>query len=284
MAILKLKSKGDAVKSLQQKLVKLGYKINPDGDFGILTENAVKDFQNTNGLQADGIVGPITMGVIDAQLSNQQINGIDVSQWNGLIDWNKAATTGYKFFILKCSEGETLRDSRFASNYAELKRLGLNGSAYHFYRFFSDPIKQAQNFLAGNFDFKDGKSLPPIIDIEWQDSTGATNAKIIAERATHVANIKTWLNQLENATGRKPMIYTQKSFWDDIVGAPTGFDAYPLWVVDYNLNHTTPVMPSGWTQWTLWQYSSNSIVKGINGNTDMNRFNGSLNAFKKMLK
>lgn len=281
MKVLKLKSKGVLVLKLQNNLVKLGYALTPDGVFGQQTENAVKQFQRDNGLMADGIVGDVTMGILEDALTRKEYLGIDVSYYNQTVDWNKIKASRYSFAIAKASEGQSYKDPQFGTNYSEMVRLDIMRSAYHFYRFFTDPVVQADNFLGCGFDFSQKNTLPPVIDIEWQDNNGSTNQTIINNRTLYIKNIRKWLDKVEAATGRVPMIYTQKSFWDGIVGAPSGFERYPLWVVDYSRN-AVPAMPSNFPNWVLWQFSSTGAVDGITGMVDLNRFKGSLTALKKL--
>lgn len=281
MKVLKLKSRGVLVLKLQNNLVKLGYALTPDGVFGQQTENALRQFQRDNGLMADGIAGPVTLGIIEEVLQRKEFLGIDVSYYNQTINWNKIKASRYAFAIAKASEGQNYKDPLFGTNYSEMVRLDIMRSAYHFYRFFTDPIAQADNFLSCGFDFSQKNTLPPVIDIEWQDNNGSTNQTIINNRVTYIKNIRKWLEKVEAATGRVPMIYTQKSFWDGIVGAPSEFDRYPLWVVDYSRN-AVPAMPSGWPNWVMWQFSSTGAVDGITGMVDLNRFKGTQQALRKL--
>lgn len=280
MTSLKLKSTGDDVTALQKKLSDLGYHLVADGNFGLLTQAAVMDFQTRHNLMPDGVVGPITMAQIDVAIGSKEIWGIDVSYWNGDVIWESVVEAGARFAIIKSSEGIQYKDPRFARNYSECKRLALPCSSYHFYRFFSDPLQQADNFLQCGFDYSQKSTLPPVIDIEWQDNNGASNSTINTNRATHLANIKKWLDKVESATGRKPIIYTQQSFWNGLLGTPDGFDAYPLWAVDY-ARHTTPQMPGKWSEWTLWQYSASGKIPGMVHEFDLNRFLGTDADFRK---
>jgi GH25 family lysozyme M1 (1,4-beta-N-acetylmuramidase) len=283
MTTLKLKSTGADVNSLQNKLKKLGYSIVVDGHFGPLTQSAVIDFQTRNNLMPDGVVGPITLAQIDKAIASQEIWGVDVSYWNGPVLWENVLASGATFAIMKSSEGEAYKDPRFQTNYSECKRLKIPCGGYHFYRFFSDPVKQADNFLGCAFDYSAKNTLPPVIDIEWQDNNGASNLSISSNKTLHLARIKKWLDKVEASTGRIPMIYTQQSFWNGLLGTPDGFERYPLWVVDY-ARHEKPLVPGKWKNWTLWQFSASGHINGQAGLFDLNRFSGNQANWKALIK
>jgi len=82
----------------------------------------------------------------------------------------------------------------------------------------------------------------------------------------------TWLQTVEQLTGRTPMIYVSPSFWEYYLGNSTAFTRYPLWIANYGVS--SPRVPGGWPTWTFWQRTSTGSVSGISGNVDMNRFNG----------
>ena len=102
------------------------------------------------------------------------------------------------------------------------------------------------------------------MDIEATDGQSA---------ATIQARMRVWLDRIERATGKRPIIYTA-AFMSGSVGS--GFSSYPLWVANYGA--TCPTMPAGWSQWKFWQYTSTGSVAGISGSVDRNQWNGSLTA------
>ena len=190
--------------------------------------------------------------------------GIDVSYYQGTITWASVKASGQKFAITRVSDGMTFADSKFITNWQAIKAQGLVRGTYQFFRPGQDPLGQA-NFLlarvaaAGGFQPND---LPVVMDMETAD--GQTPATIQARM--HI-----WLNRIEAATGKKPIIYTA-NFMSGNIG--TGFSSYVLWVANYGA--VCPLMPSGWAQWKIWQYSSTGSVSGISGNVDVNKWNGTL--------
>ena len=105
--------------------------------------------------------------------------------------------------------------------------------------------------------------LAPVIDVEAAD--GQTPAVVAAK-------VSEWMHVVEAATGRKPIIYTGKYFWNGEVKL-TEFSTYPLWLAAWVTG--CPDTPTAWNKWTFWQYSATGTIPGINGQVDKNVFNGS---------
>lgn len=188
-----------------------------------------------------------------------RLAGIDVSHWQGTVDWTRVAGSGVAFAFIKATEGGDYTDPAFAANWAGAARAGVARGAYHFYRPQTDAAAQAQHFLrtvqprAGD--------LPPVLDVEVTDGRSA---------AQIAAGVRTWLETVERATGRRPIVYTRASFWSGQMGG--GFGAYPLWVAHYGA--AEPNIPGDWDRWTFWQHSDGGRVAGISGDVDLNWFAG----------
>lgn len=185
--------------------------------------------------------------------------GIDVSHWQGAIDWPRVADDGVAFAFIKATEGGDYTDPRFAENWAGAARAGVVRGAYHFYRPQTDAVAQAEHFLR-TVPLRAG-DLPPVLDVEVTD--GRTPATI-------AAGVRTWLETMERATGRRPIVYTRASFWTAQMGS--GFGEYPLWVAHYGV--ARPNVPAGWSGWTFWQHTDAGRVDGIAGAVDLDWFNG----------
>lgn len=281
MKTLKKGSKGPDVKSMQQLLKKLGYTIATDGIFGNDTEKVVIRFQKVNNLAADGIVGANTWTMMnDLQDQPSTITGIDVSHHNGTINWNSVPQDQISFVFCKATQGKSYRDELMAANMNELKRLNFIRGIYHFLTF-KDVTAQDQinNFTTCGIDFQQPGTLPPVLDVEWQQSPGL-NQYILDNRAACVKKTRNWLEAVETTTGRKPIIYTNSNFWKDYLGNPAGFENYPLWVASYRPD--APVLPAGWNDYTFWQYTESGSVTGITGNVDKNIFKAGIKQLKKL--
>ena len=191
------------------------------------------------------------------------VPGIDISYYQGTIDWEAVAADGIAFAFIRVSDGLGHEDSQFADNWSGAKEAGVRRGAYQFFRSDEDAIAQADFLLDAISDLEDG-DLPPVIDVESTDGQSA---------ATIIAKVKAWLDHVEAATGRTPIIYTGRYFWQDNVGS-SDFAGYPLWNAHYGVN--CPDLPDPWSDWTFWQHSTSGEVDGISGGVDSNWFNGDL--------
>lgn len=197
------------------------------------------------------------------------VDGIDVSNYDGAIDWMKVAGAGKKFAIAKATEGTGFHDSTFAANWSGMKAAGVIRGAYHFFHSNEDPVAQANYFLAAVGTLGPG-DLPPMLDLEVADGQSA---------ATVASTALTWLQTVESMTGKKPIVYTYPSFWSS-VGASASFAGYPLNIANYGVN--CPDVVGSWSSWTMWQYSDTGTVAGINAQIDEDHFNGDLAALQKL--
>jgi len=198
------------------------------------------------------------------------IEGIDVSRFQGTIDWAKVAGAGKKFAWIQISRSLTDIDAKFEFNFAGAKANGILRGAYQRFHPGQDVIGQADLFLNKLGPFQPG-DMPPMLDVEDADGLPA---------ATIAAKVKQWIDHVEPVVGVKPIIYTGFFFWRDMVGS-ADFSQYPLWIANYSA--TCPLVPDKWTRWAFHQYSSTVMVPGITENTtDVDKFNGSLDDLKAL--
>ncbi|HSQ65777.1 MAG TPA: GH25 family lysozyme [Polyangiaceae bacterium] len=193
------------------------------------------------------------------------IKGVDVYEGQGTIDWTSVKGAGIDFAITRVSDGTAYPDSTFEANWVGIQKAGMVRGLYQFFRPDVDPIAQADLMFsklakAGGLQSGD---LPPVLDVEVTDGLSASQVQTA---------MKKWLAYVQQKTGRTPMIYTA-AFMSSTIG--TGFSSYPLWVA--NFGATCPLMPSGWTDWVIFQYADHGTVAGIPGTgADMDEYNGSL--------
>jgi len=203
------------------------------------------------------------------------VPGVDVSYWDSGIDWPKVRATGQRFVIIKATEGITYTDPTFGHNWTGAKSAGLLRGAYHFFHCDIDAAKQADYFINAVKAANDNGELPMALDLETNN--GLTNIKI-------VPMVKIWLDAVETAFGRKPIIYSGQYFLQSYLsvaggGPPPWAKDYSLWLAQYPNQYTPgmqPALPRGWFNWTIWQYSDKGDVNGINAKADLDLFNGTL--------
>ncbi|MDB4953725.1 MAG: uncharacterized protein JWO36_1294 [Myxococcales bacterium] len=198
------------------------------------------------------------------------VKGIDVSYYQGTINWAQVKASGVAFAFIRVSDG-SFQDPNFATYWAGSRAAHVIHGAYHFFRPALDPIVQADAFLAKLGTMK-ADDLPPVLDVEAAD--GKTPAQV-------AAGVKAWVNHVKTKLGRPPIIYTGKYFWQDSVGG-VNLTSSPLWHAQYT-TAACPDIASPWTDWAIWQYSSSGSVPGISGNVDVDHWNGDRASFDAFL-
>jgi GH25 family lysozyme M1 (1,4-beta-N-acetylmuramidase) len=199
-----------------------------------------------------------------------RLEGIDVSQWQGAINWSQVKSSGKQFALIRASAGSLTVDEWYASNRSSAKANGLKIGAYHYANPDSaanDALNEANFFLSLATPARG--ELIPTLDVE------VTNGLSVAAMQAWVS---TWLQRVTSVLGVRPMIYTSPSFWTTYLGDTTQFaDAgYRLWIAHWGVDQPRiPASNWGGRGWTFWQYTSSGTVPGISGNVDLDRYNGS---------
>ena len=197
--------------------------------------------------------------------------GIDISHWQGTINWTKVAAAGKRFAYMKASEDTWYVDPTYATNRAQANANGLLVGAYHF----SQPNATIGSATAQADHFLDTATpasgdLLPVLDLERTGGLGQNKL---------IAWVQEYMARIYERTGVQGVIYCSPNFWRTNMGDTTwfsdnGYDV--LWVAHWT-TATTPIVPGGaWggDGWTFWQYTSDGSVPGISGRVDLNRYNG----------
>lgn len=268
MEILQKGSKGDEVLFLQRLLKKNYPSIEPDGDFGKITEAAVKKFQKISHLDVDGIVGPVTFNALSAKFA-PDVFGTDVYRYDKTEkkDFWEDLEKNYWFCFVKSSQGSSKTDPRFAEHFAGLKERTILRGAYHFPLLLNpDVVGEVNCFLnackAGGLNWTDPGVLPPVYDVEPLTEKQAD--EFPNQRKAIIPRMKKWLELVEKKTGRVPIIYTSQRVWDELLGSPKGFERYSLWVANYGTMEK-PKMPSTWKGYAFWQFTDKGTIGGGKG-------------------
>lgn len=193
------------------------------------------------------------------------VHGIDISKWNGDIDWPTAKKSGVSFAFIKATEGKDRIDQRFHEYWRGANAAGVAHSPYHFYYFCSTPDEQADWFIR-NVP-KAAVQLPPVLDAEWNPLSPTCRKR--PPPAEVRAQMQRFLDRLEAHYGKRPIIYTTVDFHRENIAGH--FGNYHLWLRAV-ADHPENVYGR---KWAFWQYTSTGIVPGIDGNTDINVFAGS---------
>jgi lysozyme len=185
-------------------------------------------------------------------LSAGERYGIDVSHFQGVIDWNRVAEDDISFVYIKASEGGTFVDARFATNWAGAGAADLDRGAYHFFTLCTPGDVQARHFLS--VLPKDPSSLPPALDLELPG-----NCEARPDAADVQTQVRSFVRTVEAATSKKIVLYIGGSF-EAAYGIGGKFDE-PRWTPRFLMH------PAG--SWTVWQVGGFATIDGIAGRVDL---------------
>ncbi|MFI5674929.1 lysozyme [Streptomyces cellulosae] len=216
-----------------------------------------------------GVVAHDGQGGVPAGTRAVQTEGVDVSGHQGDVAWQTLWNSGVRWAYTKATEGTYYRNPYFAQQYNGSYDVGMIRGAYHF----ATPdttggAAQADYFADhGGGWSKDGRTLPGVLDIEWNPYGDACYGRT---QSAMVTWIRDFLNRYKARTGRDAVIYTATSWWTQCTGDYVGFAAAnPLWIARYA--STVGTLPAGWSYYTMWQYTSSGPTVG-----DHDKFNGAL--------
>jgi GH25 family lysozyme M1 (1,4-beta-N-acetylmuramidase) len=220
------------------------------------------------------------------------LEGLDVSQWQGPIDWAQVAAAGKRFALIRASAGNLTDDTTYATNRAGAKAAGLKVAAYHYANpcfrdgcdktvrtlddILGDALSEADHFLARATPASG--DLLPILDLEaygqsaWYGGAALTTDELQAW-------VSTWLEEVRSTSGVQAMIYVSPNFWtihmaDSTAFAQAGYKF--LWIAHWGV--AAPRIPAAnWdgNGWTFWQYTNFGSVPGVSGRVDLDRYKGS---------
>ena len=180
--------------------------------------------------------------------------GIDVSHYQGTIDWEQVARAGdVGYVFVKASEGSTIQDDTYNYNVSEARRAGLLVGSYHFFRANTNLDDQLANFTS--LAKRDQQDLLPIVDVEHTNGVGDSEL---------VDRLHQFLEKVTKYYGRRPILYTFVNFYNRYLSGQ-GFDHYPLMVAFYR--DAQPELYDG-RKYIIWQYSSRGRKDGIHGRVD----------------
>jgi lysozyme len=197
--------------------------------------------------------------------------GIDVSHWQGNIDWAQVRAANKKFAFIKVTEDTWFLDNKYATNHTNARAAGLLVTGYHYAQPSLEPgdaVAEAGWFVT-NLNLLSG-DMRPALDLETRNGLDVP---------TMQQWVRDFLAEVYRLTGQHPTIYVSRAFWRDYVGDMTdaALGGSALWLSKWNVNSPDAYVPAsnwGGNGWTFWQYSGTGTVRGISGNVDLDRFNG----------
>ena len=206
--------------------------------------------------------------------------GVDVSLWNGNVNFVKMAAAGANFVFCKASQQIT--DIRFVENWKGARDAGLLRGAYHYLDWRKSEMVQAQLFVS--LLKSDPGELPPVLDLEMNPAPYGLTAALVSGKAWN------FMTFVERELGRTPMLYSGYPYWNSWGSNNISWTHFPFWLAWYEpewyirFRGKGTGAPLPWKNWAFWQYKvgGNGPYYGSSGlNIDMNVFNGSLADLKK---
>jgi lysozyme len=205
---------------------------------------------------------PINFGKLSPK--NYAVHGVDVSRWQGDIDWPTLRTQGANFVYIKATDGGDHLDPMFKKNWREAHQAGLKRGAYHFFYWCRVASEQADWFIR-NVPKVEG-AMPPVIDVEYN---GQSSCKRRLSPEKRREKMQVFMDRLEAYYGQRPVIYTAPDFYADNLRGH--FKNYPFWLRAV-AEHPSKVYPG--RDFVFWQYSGSGLSQGVKGKIDLNVFNG----------
>nr|WP_099592113.1 GH25 family lysozyme [Amylibacter kogurei] len=198
------------------------------------------------------------------------VHGIDVSKYQGDIDWRAVRRSGIKFAYIKATEGGDHLDETFKDNWRGAARAGVKRGAYHFY-YFCRPAYQQANWFIQNVPKSRG-ALPPVLDMEWNHRS--PTCRFRPEPAKVRSEMRVFLDRVEGAYGQRPVIYSTVDFYHR--NELWRVRGYEFWLRSV-ASHPSKIYPN--RPWAFWQYTGTGIVPGVPRPTDINVFSGGTQAW-----
>lgn len=206
----------------------------------------------------------------EARPGRYEVWGVDVSSYQGEVDWPALRSQGVEFAFIKATEGSGSADAYFAQNWEDAQAAGVLAGAYHFFSYDSPGETQADNFIT-QVPVTAG-ALPPVVDVEFYGD----KAQHPPQREAVKEILDPLLERLETRYGQKPILYvTYRTYELYIQGE---YEDYPLWV-------TRPMLAPTDKDWSFWQYSHSARLEGYDGkekHIDLNVFRGSREELEDM--
>ena len=212
--------------------------------------------------------------------------GIDVSKYQGEVDWERVAGEGIQFAFARAVEDKFPADGAdhtFADNFEGMRAAGILRGAYHFFRPRRDAAAQAKLFVSIVGGLKPG-DLPPVIDFEHDGSSKELNLLPVSPKVI-VEGMARWIDIVEDALNRRVIIYTSAEYWILAAGNSKRFRDHPLWIAHWKADR--PMVPTAFDSFIIHQYDVELTVPGVPATgppvyVPTDRFNGSVNELRAL--
>lgn len=204
------------------------------------------------------------------------VHGIDISRWQGDVDWHAVRKDGISFAWIKATEGGDHTDPRFLENWHGAKAAGLPRGAYHFY-YFCRPVEEQISWVKETIPV-DPDALPLVLDMEWNAHSKTCRERPGREKI--LRDMTVFLDAMEAHYGKRPVIYSSVDFHRDRLVDALHDEQFWLRSVAAYPNRVYQKRED----WYFWQYTAEGRVDGIKGDVDRNVFFGAKSQFRDWLE
>jgi GH25 family lysozyme M1 (1,4-beta-N-acetylmuramidase) len=207
------------------------------------------------------------------------VQGVDVSHFEGDIDWRQLGGGALQFAYMKATQASTFKDEKFEKNWSAAREAGLIPGAYHVFSF-CKPAQEQFNLINGVVP-KDNAALPIAIDIEWVHGPAIRGEEACKDIPTVKKSLRELAQLLRTAYGKKPVLHGFTSTFADLIDQDF---VNAIWLQDFRKTggQSGPAL-LGSNAWSIWQYSSKAIIPGIKTPVDVNAFFGTREDFQKFV-
>ncbi|MDQ6650649.1 MAG: hypothetical protein M3Z02_11145 [Actinomycetota bacterium] len=226
------------------------------------------------------LVAAVLLPLTGAGAAAAAVTGPDVSRWqhiNGVpINWSAVRASGQAFTFIQATHGLNNPNIYFAADWRDSRAVGLVRAPYHYALPDASPtsaVDQARQFIAMTGTTREVGDLAPTLDLEEDNGLSAEGL---------IRWAQTFLLTVEQLTGRTPIIYSYRYFWQTKMANTSVFSGYPLWIAQYSGTAPSYPLVGGWDHHTFWQYTSTGSLPGISGIVDISQFAGDLSALAAM--
>jgi lysozyme len=210
------------------------------------------------------------------------VKGVDVSEFSEAINWEELKDQGIKFAYARAIYGTVKTDDKFHTYWPAMKEHNIIRGAYMFFRPANDLDTQVRLF-AQAVDM-DAGDLPPAVDLEFEQDRHGNEISLWPQLSTRASIdlVATLLQSVERTIGYKPVIYANHDFWTNQMGDTSRFSHdYDLWIANFPRPENQPLQLFGeWNIHTFHQYKGDIPFQGIEGDVDLDTFNGDIDRLK----
>lgn len=190
--------------------------------------------------------------------------GIDISNWQGSVDFSEVKNSGVQIVYIEATEGNFYTDPYLQEFYDGASSSGLLIGFYHFFSPSVSASEQAKYFTNAISGMTSDCRL--VLDLEEAGSYGSAELSMLANE---------FLEAVEINSGLNVALYTYASFANNNIEPGYGLEKYPLWIAEYGTS--SPESNSIWgSSYAGWQYSDTGYIPGVSGNCDLDTFNSGI--------